>query len=132
MGSLRNRPALAKTGPWGQAIDSAAVLPDGPRDIVRLIVKIEEHGGIVSVVGSAIAPEGGGILVRHFMLAHRLAPHARVRPMAVDQHVASRIRRNVDQTVGKSPIGRAAVRHSVAVTEPAVLRERQAHNVCMP
>ncbi len=69
--------------------DLAAFEPDVPTDVMRLVIQVEEHGGVVLVGAGEIPPEGGAILIGHHVLSDLLAPLAGVRPVQIQQDVTS-------------------------------------------
>ena len=99
---------------------------------MRLVVKVEEHGGMIPVGRRAILPEDYAVLVGHRVLRNVGAPLAAIRPVQIQHDVTSLRRTGVHDRLDECPIGHALVLLSRGLAEPAVLRQGQADNVHVP
>src|SRR5439155_7869709 len=85
--------------------DLAAVAPDVPGHVVRLVVEVEEDGGMVFVGLGDVLPERQAVLVGHDVLGDLLAPHACVRPVQVQYNVTAPRGAGIHDLLDESAVG---------------------------
>ena len=99
---------------------------------MRLVVKVEDDGGMVLVGRRAILPEHHAVLVGHRVLRDVGAPLAAIRPVQVQHDVTSLRGTGVHDCFDERPIGNALVLLFRGLSEPAILRQGQADDIRVP